>query len=379
MIVLMLCLFSMLVVYSSVSSLAFKAHGGNALIFFFKHTFFLASGLGIMYVLHKLDFKYFSRIAQVLLWISVPLLIITLIKGDNVNNASRWLIIPIINQSFQTSDLAKLAAIGYTARLLAIKQHDLKSFKNAFIPIMLPVVLVCAFILPANLSTALVVLFSSLMLMFMAGLNWKYLFSLLPIGILFGFLVLQIGAAYPKALPRIDTWNGRVERFLSSDEEEAADQDGNHQSRLAKMAIASGSLWGVGSGNSAHRSILPQASSDFIYAIVVEEYGLIGGLVMLFLDMCLLFRAVKLVQKCETPFASFLVLGLTFSLVFQALINMSVAVNLMPVTGQTLPLISMGGTSVWFTSISLGIILSVSRVVEEEYKKKQEGGILETA
>lgn len=372
MVVLFLALASMLLVYSSASMLAYKYQGGNTFFYFFKHSFFLFTGIGIMYFIHKINFRYFGRISQILLWLSVPLLILTLFMGEEVNNATRWLKIPVINQSFQTSDLAKLATIGYVARLLSLKKDQLKSFKGAFVPVMTPVVLICVLILPSDLSTAAVVFVSSVMLMFMAGLNWKYLFALIPAGILAFGIIFAIAKVKPEIFPRAETWVSRVESFANKER----DPDRDYQPEMAKIAIATGSVVGKGPGNSSQRAFLPQSSSDFIYAIVIEEYGFIGGIAMLFLYLILLFRSVKIVQKCEVSFGSFLVLGLSFSLVLQALINMSVAVNLLPVTGQPLPLVSLGGTSIWFTCISIGVILSVSRTIEKEGKtsKEKKGG-----
>lgn len=373
MVVLFLALASMLLVSSSAGMLAYKYQNGNMFFYAIKHGFFLVTGLGIVYVVHKINYKYFSRISQVLVWLSVPLLLLTLIMGDSVNNASRWLTIPIINQSFQTSDLAKLAIITYVARLLSLKKDQLKSFKGTFIPVMVPIGMICALILPANLSTALVVLLSCLMLMFMAGVYWKYMMLLIPVGIMAVGLIYLIGKVKPEIFPRTETWAGRMERFFSDE----PDPDGDYQADMAKIAIATGQIIGKGAGHSSQRNFLPQSSSDFIYAIVIEEYGMVGGLAVLLLYLILLYRSIKIVQKCDGSYGAFLVLGLSFSLVFQALINMAVAVNLLPVTGQPLPFVSMGGTSVWFTSLSLGIILSVSRTLEREEKgiaETQKGG-----
>lgn len=362
MVVLLLSLASMLLVYSSAGMLAYKHQGGNTFFYFFKHTFFLLSGVGIMYVVHKMHYKYFSRLSQLLIWISVPLLLLTLVMGDNVNNASRWLTIPIINQSFQTSDLAKLATIAYVARMLSLKKDKLHSFKEAFVPVIVPVGIICALILPANLSTALLLFISCVVLMFLAGIRLRYLLALLPVGAMAVGLIFAIAKFQPELMPRAKTWSARMERFVTNKQ----DRDGNYQAEMAKIAIATGSVVGKGPGNSSQRSFLPQSSSDFIYAIVIEEYGFLGGVVILLLYLILLYRCIRIVQRCEKSFGAFLVLGLSFSLVLQAIVNMSVAVNLLPVTGQPLPLISMGGTSVWFTCISIGIILSVSRRIDLE-------------
>ena len=363
-----MALASMLLVYSAASMLAYNHQGGNTFFYFFKHTFFLATGMVIMYIIHKINYRYFSRISQILMWLSVPLLVLTIIMGEEVNSATRWLTIPVINQSFQTSDLAKLATIGFVARLLSQKKDQLKSFKGAFLPVMLPVVMICALILPSDLSTAAVVFVSCVMLMFMAGLNWKYLFSLIPMGIFTFGIIFGIAKLKPEIFPRAETWISRVESFTSNE----PDKDRDYQPVMAKIAIATGEIVGKGPGNSSQRAFLPQSSSDFIYAIVIEEYGLIGGLFVLLMYLILLYRSIKIVQKCERSFAAFLVLGLSFSLVLQALINMSVAVNLLPVTGQPLPLVSLGGTSVWFTCISLGIILSVSRSLDQQEMQPEE-------
>ncbi len=368
--VLFLALASMLLVYSSVGLLAYQYQGGNTFFYFFKHAFFLVTGFVMIYVIHKINYRIFSRLSQVMIWLSIPLLLLTLVMGDNVNNASRWLTIPIINQSFQTSDLAKLALITYLARIMSKDGYDPKDFQKGFIPVMMPVVIICALILPANLSTAALLFLVCVMLMFVAGVNWKYLLSLIPMGVIALGMVFMIAKVKPDVFPRAETWIARIERYATG----VQDRDGNYQSEMAKIAIATGGVTGKGPGNSSQRSFLPQSSSDFIYAIVIEEYGLIGGFGILLLYLILLFRSIKLVQRVEKHFGALLVLGLSFGLVFQALINMCVAVNLLPVTGQPLPMVSMGGTSVWFTCITLGIILSVSRSVDKEISSKQEGG-----
>ena len=373
MIVVFMALASVLLVYSSIVTLAYKYQDGNTFYYILKHGLFIISGFLFIYLIHRVHYRYFSRFAQLLFWISIPLLILTLLLGQNLNNASRWLVIPVINQSFQTSDLAKLALIMFTARTLAVKKDDLKDFTKGFLPIILPAIVICGLILPANFSTAAVLFTSVLMLMFMAGSRLRHMSLIIPAGGLALLLVFAVAKIQPDLFPRAETWINRVERFASDKEE---DPNGNYQIEQAKIAIATGGFFGKGPGNSTQRNFLPHPYSDFIYAIVLEEYGLLGGLFILMFYLILLYRAVRIVQAVPHSFGAYLVLGLSFSLVFQGLVNMAVNVNLLPVTGQPLPLVSMGGTSLWFTCISLGIILSVSRAVEvgateENYKEDE--------
>jgi len=367
-VVLLKALLSLLLVYSSIVTLAYKYQGGNTFYYMMKHGTFVLSGFVIIYLVHKINYRYFSRIAQIAVWLVLPLLLLTLVTGNNINNASRWLTIPIINQSFQTSDLAKIALIMFIARFLALKNKELDSFSGTFLPVMGVVLLVVGLILPANLSTALLLFMLSMMLMFMAGVSIKNLFSIVPVGIIGLVLVVAVYKVSPDTFPRFKTWEARIERF-GSDE---VNPNGNYQADQAKIAIATGGVFGKGPGNSTQRNFLPSSFSDFIYAIVIEEYGFVGGAGVVFLYLILLYRSIKIVKKAKGSFAANLVLGLSFSLVIQGLINMMVNVNLLPVTGQTLPLVSMGGTSMWFTSIAIGIILSVSRTVELEYEEETE-------
>jgi cell division protein FtsW len=365
-VVILLALLSILSVYSASGSLAYKHQQGNTFYYLFKHGIMLVIGIGLILFAEKMDYKYYSRISQIALFIAVPLLLLTLVMGVNIGNASRWLVIPGINQTFQTSDFAKLALIMYLARLLYKKQDNIKDFKAAFIPIMVPVLLVCGLILPANFSTAAILFTTSLIIMFIGRVNIKYILSLIGIGVGMLMLLLLIAKAKPDLLPRLDTWVSRIESFSEGG------ADGNYQADQAKIAIATGGTFGKiikGQGNSTQRNFLPQSSSDFIYAIIIEEYGLIGGLGVIILYLILFYRGVKIAQKAEKSFGTFLAIGLSFSLVFQAMINMAVAVNLFPVTGQPLPLVSMGGTSIWFTCFAIGIILSVSRNMEKTINK----------
>ncbi len=358
-VVLLLSLISVLAVYSSTGSLAYAKQGGDTEHYLIKHLFLVLSGLFLMYVTHLANYKMFSRLGQILLFIAIPLLAVTLVTGTSLNEGSRWLTLPIINVSFQTSDLAKLALIMYLARLLSRKQDQIKEFKQAFVPLMVPIGVVCGLILPANFSTAALLFATCLVLLFIGRVNLKYIFILVASGIIaFAlFIVIAINFDLPG---RIGTWKARIENF-SSGESEA-----NYQAEQSKIAIANGGLFGAGPGNSSQRNFLPQAYSDFIFAFILEEYGIMGGFVVILLYIILLYRIVAVLKYSPQTFATLLAIGCGIMLVFQALINMAVAVNLFPVTGQPLPLVSMGGTSIWFTSISIGIILCVSRFCVKE-------------
>ncbi len=369
-VVIILSVFSLLAVYSSTGTLAYKYQGGNTEYYMIKHFIILVLGLFLMYLAHLVKYTYFSRIFQIALWIAVPLLLLTLFFGLNLNEARRVLPLPF-GLTFQTSDLAKLTLIMYLARELTKRQEVIKDFKSAFLPIVIPVLIVCFLILPANFSTAAILFTTSLVLMFIGRVSLKHIFSMIGIGIVIMFFMVLIAKSYPNLLLRVGTWISRVENFREPDSEE------NYQVEQAKIAIASGGIVGKMPGNSEQRNFLPHPYSDFIFAIIIEEYGLIGGLLVVFLYLILLFRAVKIVAKVPRNFGAFLTIGVAFSLVFQAMINMAVAVNLLPVTGQTLPFISMGGTSIWFTSISIGIILSVSKEVEKN--TETHAGELQTA
>ena len=363
---LFLAIFSVLVVYSSIVTLAYKYQGGNTEYYLIKHAVILGVGFGIMYFAHKLNYRYYSRIAQIFLYLAIPLLLFTLLTGTSINNASRWLVIPIINQSFQTSDLAKLALIMFLARMLSKRQENIKDFNQAFVPIMVPVLLVCGLILPANFSTAAMLFTTSLVLMFIGRINLAYIISLISIGVvcLGVFIAIVINSGYTG---RVGTWKARIESFVEGDAQ------GNYQVEQSKIAIATGGIVGKGPGRSTQRNFLPQPYSDFIFATVIEEYGVIGGFVILLLYLILLYRGIIIAKKAPRTFGSLLAIGLCFSLVFQALINMAVAVNLFPVTGQPLPMVSMGGTSIWFTCLALGIILSVSRQTQLQREEVEHG------
>jgi cell division protein FtsW len=353
MIVIFLSVFSVLAVYSSTGTLAYRYQAGNTSYYLLKHFLILVFGFALMYVAHLIKYTYYSRISQIALFLAIPLLIFTLFSGTNINEAPRWLTLPIINLTFQSSDFAKLALIMYVARLLSNNQDQIQD-----LPIMLPIIAICFLILPANLSTSLILFTTVLVLLFIGRVNLKYVFSLVGLGLAALVIFLTILYNSPKQ-GRFGTWKNRIESFVNSDNE-----DGNYQTEQSKIAIATGGIIGKFPGNSTQRNFIPHPYSDFIFAIIIEEYGLIGGIVIVLLYLMLLFRSFRIVTKSPGTFSAFLTFGLSFSLVFQAMINMGVAVNIFPVTGQPLPLISMGGTSIWFTSLAIGIILSVSKEIE---------------
>jgi cell division protein FtsW len=353
-VVIMLTIFSILAVYSSTGTLAFTKQQGNTFYYILKHFSILFMGLVIIYITHLIPYKFYSRLSQLLLLISIPLLILTLFLGKSINDASRWLVLPGIGLTFQTSDLAKLALIMYLARQLSMKQNNIKDLKGAFLPVILPVVLICLLIIPADFSTGAILMFTSVVLMFIGRISIKHIALLSLIGAVCIALFVLASLALNKS-GRIETWKNRIEYYMSGE------TDGNYQVEQAKIAIAKGGLVKMAPGKSTQRNFLPQAYSDFIYAIIIEEYGMVGGIFVMFLYLFLLYRAGMIVKKCTRTFPAFLAIGLTLMIVIQALVNMAVAVNLFPVTGQTLPLISMGGTSLLFTCIALGIILSISR------------------
>lgn len=365
-VVLLLAIFSVLVVYSSIVTLAYKYQDGNTEFYLFKHSIILFIGFLLMYFAHKLNYRYYSRISQIALLLAIPLLLFTLLTGASINDASRWLMIPVINQTFQTSDLAKLALIMFLARMLSKKQDNIKDFNQAFVPIMIPVLIVCGLILPANFSTAAILFATCLVLMFIGRINMAYIISLVSIGVV--CLVIFVAVVMNSNVSsRVGTWQNRIENFIEGDAKS------NYQAEQSKIAIATGGVMGKGPGGSTQRNFLPQSYSDFIFATVIEEYGIVGGTFTLLLYLILLYRGILIAKKAPRTFGSLLAIGLSFSLVFQAMINMAVAVNLFPVTGQPLPMVSMGGTSIWFTCLAVGIILSVSRNTEQETEEVKNG------
>jgi len=378
-VVLLLSLAGLLAVYSSTGSLAFKNKGGNTEFYFFKQMLFIAMGLFMMWLAHLLDYRYYSRISQLLLFLSYPLLIYTLFFGVEINNAARWMAIPGTGLTFQTSDLAKLALIMYVARFLSKRQDTIHLASKAFLPLLGAVSGVCILIAPANLSTALVLFSTCLLLMFLGRIPVKYILAVVGTGVsgltIAAFLVLKLPDEAVGKIARLSTWKARIENFMGDEE----NINGNYQNMQAKSAIAGGGAIGKGPGNSVQRNFLPESYSDFIFAIIIEEYGLIGALALIILYLTLLYRSIRIVIRSPKAFGALLAVGLSFSLVIQAFINMGVAVNIFPVTGLALPLISMGGTSTLFTSVAIGIILSVSRdsepdEEEEEALAEEKGG-----
>ncbi len=355
-----LSIFSLLAVYSSTGTLAYKYQEGNTAYYIIKHFVLLAAGLSIIFITHLIPYKYYSRLSQVFLYLSIFLLAITLVMGTSLNQASRWLTLPGLGFTIQTSDFAKLALIMYIARVLSLRQDDkkLNDFNGVFVSLILPIVLVCGLIMPANLSTALILFTTSFLLMFIGRVKVKYLVGVGFVGVLVVALII-VGIVILGIKGRVGTCQNRIESFTSGESED------NYQIEQSKIAIATGGIFGKGPGNSTQRNFLPHPYSDFIYSIIIEEYGFFGGVIVLFLYLFLLYRAGVIVRKSRRTFAAFLAIGLTISLVFQAMINMGVAVHLFPVTGQTLPLVSMGGSSILFTGVAFGIILSVSRSVEK--------------
>jgi len=381
--VLLLVLISLLVVYSATGSLAYKMYRGNTEVYLFKQVAFIAVGFCIIYFAHRVNYTIYSKVAKILFLISIPLLLYTLFFGVTLNEGSRWIRLPIINMTMQTSDLAKLALFMFVARLLSRKQNYIKDFKKGFLPVMLPIAVTCMLIAPANLSTALLLGASCLMLLFIGRVSTKHLLltigvALIPVAFLIMAAVIKHKSGTEetvakekssKVFSRVGTWIGRVENFIYGSKD--ATDDDHYQVNQAKIAIARGGIIGRGPGNGEARNFLPEAYSDYIFASLIEEYGLIGGAFIIFIYIVFLFRSIRLFKKCPYAFGAFLALGLSFTLVLQALANMAVNVNLFPVTGVTLPLVSMGGSSFLFSCLSIGIILSVARNVEQIEGKKQ--------
>ena len=361
-IVLFLGLFSILAVYSATGSMAYISHGKQAEVYLIKQMLFMVLGFITMYVAYKLEYMQYAKIAPVLLVISIPLLIYTITAGTQINDARRWITIPWIDQTFQTSDFARLALILYLARSIAKKQDVIKGFKSAFVPLFLPVIIVVGLIAPSDLSTAGLLFLTSLLLMFIGRVKMKYIFLLIALGAVVLSILILLGNFFPEAV-RLETWISRIHEFFYN-------TDGGHQIQQSKIAIAHGGIFGVGPGNSLQRNYLPYPYADFIYAIIVEEYGLVGGILILGLYLFLLIRSISIVTKSPKTFGAMLAMGLTLNIVVQAFANIAVSVHLLPVTGLTLPMVSVGGSSILITSISLGIILSVSRYAEQAQKEK---------
>lgn len=375
-IVLLLALVSLLVVYSATGSLAYKNYKGNTEVYLFRQLSFIVLGFLLIYFLHRINYTIYAKVAQIMYFISIPLLAYTLFFGAEINEGSRWIKLPVINMTIQTSDFARLALFMYLSRQLSRKQEVIKDFKKGFIPLIWPIALTCALIMPANLSNALLTGATAVLLLFIGRVNTKHILltigvALIPVIILVSIAVTTHSANEDEqdgvnrklmSYGRVGTWVSRIQGFMyKGDSDELP-----YQVQQANIAIAKGSiLYGLGPGNSQQRNFLPQAYNDFIFAIIIEEYGLLGGVFVVFIYLVFLFRCINIFRRCPFAFGAFLALGLSFTLVIQALANMAVNVNLLPVTGVTLPLVSMGGSSFLFTCAAIGIVLSVARNLEQ--------------
>ncbi|MCB9309154.1 MAG: FtsW/RodA/SpoVE family cell cycle protein [Lewinellaceae bacterium] len=360
----LLSLFSLLIVYSTSGSVVYSFNATHSTEYYLiKQSIFILAGLGLAYMAYKLHYMVYAKLAPIMMVIAIPLLMYTALFGERVNDAARWIKIPILELSFQTSDFARIALILFVARALAIRQDYIKDFKGAFVPIILPILVICGLIAPSNLSTAALLFITTFIMMFVGRISLKYVFLLSVLGVLIFAALFVVGQHFSDHF-RVDTWLSRINDFLYT--------DGGFQVQQSKIAIADGGLFGVGPGNSIQRNILPYAYADFIFAIICEEYGFIGGIVIVIMYLWLLFRAISLITRCPKTFGAMLALGLTLNIVITAFANVAVSVKLVPATGLTLPMISMGYTSFLFTSVSFGIILSVSRFVEQSFEDKKQ-------
>ena len=365
----LMALFSFLPIFSSSSNLVYVIGTGTPLGYLFKHFIILSIGFLLMISVHKIPYTYFKGISILMMPLTILLLIYTASQGTLIDgaNASRWLKIPLIGLSFQTSSLAIVVLMVYVANYLS-KIHIKKlKFKDSIIPLWTPVIFILLLILPSNFSTVIIIFISVILLAFLAGYPLKYLSIIITFSLLCLVFFILIAKSYPELIPnRIDTWISRIENFSSSTESGSE----SYQVERAKIAISTGEIFGLGAGKSVMKNFLPQSSSDFIYAIIVEEYGLIGGVFVIILYLLLLFRILVVSYKAKSFFGKLITISVGLPIIIQAFLNIGVAVNIFPVTGQTLPLISSGGTSVWMTCISFGIILSVSSFYLNDEKNK---------
>jgi cell division protein FtsW len=356
-IVVALSILSIFVVYSATGTLAYKNMGGNTEHYLLRHTFLVMLSLLAMWAAHRIDYRYYGRLSRLALLISIPLLLFSWQFGTNINEASRWITIPVINKTFQPSDLAKLALIAQLASMLAKRQQSIRDFKESLIPILIWCGVICGLIAMTNMSSALLLLITCMLLMFIGRVPMKYLAMLSLVGLLVGAVAFSVGQ-------RGSTAVNRIEDFL--DQEEVP-----FQARQSYIAIASGGMVGKGPGRSVRRNFLPHSYSDFIFAIIVEEYGLLGASAVVMLYLALLYRGMRIAAKSERIFGGLIAAGLSLALVLQAMVNIGVAVGLLPITGLPLPLVSMGGTSLLFTGVSLGIIQSVNRGETEDFGQER--------
>ncbi len=360
-------IYSLLAVYSSSAGVAFMKYGGNTTYFLRSQFFMLVLSLGIIVVVSYLPYRIYFAMAGLILIIAAGLLVLTFVFGSRVNEATRWLVIPGTGFRLQTSDVAKVALVLYLARSLAKYQNELNNFMLVTKYFIAPIGIICALIMPENLSTAVMIFGISMVILFIGRVPLKFLLAYVGIAVVAVILFAMVLTVVTKS-NRVQVWKNRIENYFSGKE----DPDGDYQSNQAKIAISTGGLFGKAPGKSAQRNMLPQSNSDFIFAIIIEEYGLFFGAIPLLLAyMILLFRGITIAKKCETAFPAYLVMGLIIMIVFQAMINMLVAVGLFPVTGQTLPMVSWGRTSVLMMSFSVGAILSVSRVVNARIKNEE--------
>jgi cell division protein FtsW len=365
MVVLILLVISLLSVYSSTGSLAYQHRGGDTFFYLFRQLKFILLGLLIIFFVHLVPYRVFSRVSVIALYVAIPLLVLTLVVGRNINEATRWLQIPGTGLTIQTSDFAKIALVMYLAKVLSVNQNNIRDFKEVFGRASLAIVGICVLILPANFSTAALLFITAFALLFVGRIPVKYLALMIFTGI-FALSIFVGSSLLFNREGRIATWKNRIETFV-------AGEGDNYQADQAKVAIVQGGLFGKGPGNSTQRNLLPHPYSDFIYAIIIEEYGsLVGGVLVLALYLWLFFRAGLIIRRSRSTYGAFLAFGLSMGLVLQAFVNMAVAVGLVPVTGQTLPLVSMGGSSILFTSMATGMILSVSWGTKEEADAKPE-------
>ena len=371
MVVLILSVWSLLSVYSSISFLAVKA-GGNSTKFLTKQGILLMMGLGVIYIVHRINYKYFARLANVVYGLAVIALVLTLVAGSDINDAKRWLEIPFVGLTLQTSDFAKVALVMWVAKELHLRREYLDDFRNEVVPILIRIALVCGLILPADLSTALMLGAVTVGMMFVGGVPISGLFRIGGLTMALGMGIYGVGKVSPEMFPRFGTWTNRIEQhigFTTGGADHVA-TEGEYQIELAQVAIHNGGLFPSGPGTGTSRNYLPHPYSDMIYAFIIEEWGaIIGGLGLLLIYLIFLYRTILTAKKCDRPFGSYLAMGLGMMITLQALINMAVAVRLFPTTGQPLPLVSYGGTSILFTCLAIGMILAVSRSPELASKR----------
>jgi cell division protein FtsW len=367
-------LVSLLSVYSSSVGVAYSSHHGNTFYFLRTQFIMLILGLIIIVVTHWIPYIKYMQFATIGLVVAVILLGVTLVAGVSINEASRWLEIPIIGLRIQTSDLAKVALVIYLARGLTVYQHELNNFRLVTIRLVAPIALVCLLIMSENLSTALMIFMISMIILFIGRVPFKFLMAYAGMGLVAVLLFATMLMVLKKDDNRVQVWKNRIETYFSGE----GNSDADYQSNQAKIAISTGKLFGKLPGGSTQRNLLPQSNSDFIFAIIVEEYGLFGAIIVILSYLALMFRGIQIARKCDYAFPAIMVLGLTVMIVFQAFLNMLVAVGLFPVTGQTLPMISWGRTSVMVISFSLGAILSVSRVMNAREAREQLSDIEQT-